>query len=284
MLEELDLGVVEQEELLGAADIVSELEVEQDEEAIGELQARIREQGVGLPGARASLFEDVRRILNRLRGRELVEDLGVHNVRVEWLSFHVPPGGTAGLKFERSAEHSSGVKLKFIGLGFGSGRSVSITAEHDFGDRNHCFNIGSTLAVRLRTYANDGGDEADLLQVDVENMVGFFLNSLAACPLCFTDPERGPRRAQSTGREWDLSNDAQGLTETQTFEFGEERELEVGLEIPVVTGLPAFNPAVAMSRSMTNRCIAKYQFPGKARFTAYQLVGKGQDFPFWGRY
>jgi hypothetical protein len=279
--QEPGLIILHDDVLTGPAAIVDELAQTEEEQIALELQNRLRKQGVALPGARG-LWDEFRRIVAKLRGRQLVSDLGVHEVRVDWMGFHVPPGGSASLKFETTASQEEGVQLKFMGLGFGSGRSISLASEQDFGDRERCFYLGVKLAVHLQTYAEDDGEDADSLQVDVVNVLGSYLRAPESCSLCFASPDHAPRRAQRTGREWDLTEDTRGLTETETFEFGEESELEVGLNIPIA-GLDKFTPAVALSRKVSSRCVASYEFSGQACFTAYQLVGARKDFPFWGK-
>jgi hypothetical protein len=47
-----------------------------------------------------------RLLVDRLRGRRVVEDLGEHAAAFAWLELHVPPGGSAklGLRNEQGSD------------------------------------------------------------------------------------------------------------------------------------------------------------------------------------
>jgi hypothetical protein len=172
------------------------------------------------------------------------------------------------------------VHLKFMGFGGGMRRDIKLSAERDFGARDRCFYLGVSLEVRLRTFAEGSSPEANVLQVDVERLLGNYLRSERVCPLCFAAQNQKPLRARPTGRGWDLAADEKGITETISYELGKAMELEVGLEIPLLHS--TLKPAVAMNRVVKSVCSASYKFPGRGRFTSYQMIGKPLDLPFWG--
>jgi hypothetical protein len=274
--ESLDLPVVADTPLEGAASIAAA--VETDDPA--EFQRRLAANDLRISSARGKLLDDAMRLLARLRGRREIADLGIHPARLDWLGFHVPPGGSGTLTLKESAEGKSSVQLKFMGFGGGSRRSITLSAERDFGAREQCFYLGVALDVRLRTFA-EGGGEADTLQVDIEQMTGSYLRAEPVCPLCFHSAARKPARAKRMGRGWDLTADDRGVTETIKYDLSEAFELEIGLEIPLLDA--PLKPAVEMSRTVKSTCSASYKFPGGARFDAYQLIGNRLDLPFWGK-
>lgn len=244
-----------------------------------EFQCRLEASGLRASTARG-LLDDIGQILARLRGRREVEDLGMRTVRLDWLGFHVPQGGTGTLTLKATVEGKSSIHLKFMGFGGGMRRDITLSAERDFGARDRCFYLGVALEVRLRTFAEGGSAEANILQVDVDRMLGSYLRPEPVCPLCFAAQHRKPLRARPTGRGWDLTADEQGITETIGYELSKALELEVGLEIPLLHS--TLKPAVAMSRVVKSVCSAAYKFPGGGRFAGYQMIGKLLDLPFWG--
>ncbi len=243
-------------------------------------RVRLEANGLRPSSARLASMGDVMQLLDRLRARKEVANFGSHEVKVDWLGFHVPQGGTGSLTLKATREGGSSVNLKFLGFGGGARRAVTLTAERDFGDREGCFYLGVTLELGLRAFAEGGASEANVLQVDIERLVGSYLRSEPACPLCFAD-RRKPLRARPTGRAWDLTADAKGLTETIGYDLEEALELEVGFDIPLASS--ALKPAVEISRSVKSACSASYKFPGGVRFTGYQMIGKVLDLEFWGK-
>jgi hypothetical protein len=278
-MDDQELCILDDDPLPGPAAVLDACAGTDDADAAFALQDYMREAGVAVSGARFGLG-DIRRLVRRIRDRSLVRDLGAYPTNVEWLGFHVPPGGSASLALSQETARAGSVKLKVMGLGFGSGRSIKLGSAQNFGVRDRCFTLGVKLQIRLRTYTEHSGRE-DLLQVDVEQVLGSFLATPAACTWCFKAPAPGavPRERE---REWDLTDDPTGLTETVTYELGESADVEIGLNLPGA-GLGSLTPSVAVNRSFTSSCVAMYTFPGKARFTSYRQIPRALDLPFWGR-
>lgn len=272
------MPILEETYLAGPAAILDEMGAEDDAAVAAVIEKRLSEHGLAEPGARSSA--SLQRLVDRLRGRRLREDLGVHRAEVEWLRFHVPPGGTAHLTLERKVARTGGVTLKFMGLGFGSGCSVALGAEQDFGDREDCFSLGALVDVHLRTYTESNGQDA--VQVDVEKVVGTSIASWVPCGLCFRAPDQGPAPRQQE-HEWDLADDAHGMIEKLTHETTDTSDVEIGLDIPGVD-LGTLIPGLSMSRSIMSSCAATYTFPGHACFRSYHQVPPSLDLPFWGRF
>ncbi len=272
------MPIINEARLVGPAAILDEMSGADDAAVAAAIEKRMNEYGIAVPGELASA--SLRRLVDRLRGRRLLEDFGVHQAQVEWLRFHVPPGGTARLTLERKAERTGGVTLKFMGLGFGSGRSVALGAEHDFGDRTDCFSLGALVDVHLRTYTESDGRIA--VQVDVEGVAGISLASRMPCGLCFQPPEAGPVPRKQE-HEWDLDDDPHGLTAKVTYETTDISDVEISPKIPEVE-LGGLIPGLSMNRSIMSSCVATYTFPGHACFRSYHEVPRRLDLPFWGRF
>jgi hypothetical protein len=272
------LVILEDAPLEGMASVVERLGDADDEAASLALEQHLDQQEVGKAGDRGIM----RNLVEQFRGMSQVADLGTHPTRLEWLAFHVPPGGTGQLQLEVAGTRHAAVQLKVMGLGGGSGRTFTFGAERDLGTRDQCFALGAWIDVRLRTFRGRDADASEELRVDVVAVTNSYIEPLRPCALCFTEASRRPPRARPTGSGWDLTSDDKGLTERLTVEFTRESEMEVILQIP---GLPLGElvPGVAINREVRSRCEALYTFPGGANFVGYELIGRRKDFPFWGR-
>ena len=224
----------------------------------------------------------MRNLLDQFRGMQLVADLGTHQTKLEWLAFHVPPGGTGQLQLEVAGTQHAAVQLKVMGLGGGSGRKFTFGAERDLGQRDQCFALGAGSTFGCgRSVAVTPTRRTTSASTSKRSSTPM---SSPCSPASSASPMRArrPPRAHPAGVGWDLSSDDKGVTERLTVEFSRETELEVTLEIP---GLPLAGlvPGVAMNREVRSKCEAVYTFPGRANFVGYELIGRRKDFPFWGR-
>jgi hypothetical protein len=90
MLETDPIPVVEERELPGPAATVADLP-DQDDEAVAEqLKRCTANQQAAVPGDRGA-WSYLLGLVRRLRARAPIRDLGYHEARLGWLSFHVPP-------------------------------------------------------------------------------------------------------------------------------------------------------------------------------------------------
>jgi hypothetical protein len=277
MSETEPIEVVDEHVLVGPAASLRDLPKAEDA-AVEELSRRLADQAVAVPGDRSALNYALG-LLRRLRQREMVRDLGEHEARIDWLDFHVPPGGKGRLVLGRTATGEGGIDLKLMGLGFGSGIEMKTAAERDFGEREQCFSMGSLLRIHLREFAEQGGRSS--VQVDVVKRIGNYIESHKLCPRCFAAAAAGPqpRRLDET---WDLSGDPEGLTEKRSYDLTHSSEVEVGLDLPVLA-TAKLNAGIAISRSVQSTCEATYVLRGGARFSAWQDLVPGLGLPFWGR-
>src|SRR2546428_13061243 len=96
--EELEgLKVLADEPIQGPAAFVEERQGRDEEELAEDLRVHVFDSGVAIPGARGPL-DAFRRIVQTIRGRTLIEDLGMHEFTIDWLTFHVPAGGKGHLQ------------------------------------------------------------------------------------------------------------------------------------------------------------------------------------------
>src|SRR6266566_753893 len=117
MDQDAGLVILEDAPLEGMASVVERLGDEDDEAASLALEQHLDQQEVGRAGDRGIM----RNLLDQFRGMTQVADLGTHPTKLEWLAFHVPPGGTGQLQLEVTGTQHAAVQLKVMGLGGGSG-------------------------------------------------------------------------------------------------------------------------------------------------------------------
>lgn len=280
LTEILDLPVVENTELDGMASLADSIDCEDEAEAGRQFQNVLEEHGLRASGARGVRIDQALRLFKWFRSRRLVEDLGCHEVDLDWLGFHVPQGGTGRLVLGHSNTEESLLKLTFLGFGGGSRLRYSVSAKRDFGLRSTCFYLGTRVSVRLRTFAENGAAEANVMQVDIGEPVNDYLRPAPDCPLCFRSAGCKPAKAKPSGQSWDLRADGQGISETLTYELSKTWQFEASLKIPVLK--TDLKPAIEMTRSIASSCSVAYEFPGGRRFTGYELIGSRLNLPFWG--
>lgn len=282
MEELLPLEIVEEMKLKGPAATFEELHNQTDQEIAKELSSQFERQGIAVPGARnySDMISYLRGLVSRLRGRKLIQDLGIHESRIKWLECHIPPGGEAHLKLEQGQKSEKGVNLKLMGLGFGSGLEFKLTTEYDFGKRSRCFHIGNIVDVQMKEYQEKGGQRT--IQVDVLRSIGTYLDDKFKCNKCFSSPEEGPL-LRKLDRVWDLSGSLNGLTETITYDLSKDIEIELGLHNPILnkSGISA---GIAVKRSIGSKCEATYIFSGNARYSAFSDIMSDLGLSYWGKY
>lgn len=273
--------VLSDEPLLGPAAFVQEHKTESEGALAQALREHALTQEVGLSAARSPI-DAFARIVRRIRGRTLVEDLGTHEVAVTWLSSHVPPGGSAHLKVAQLAKSQFGLKLGVVGIGLGSGRNLTLGIDQDFGQRDKCMLIQYKFRVAVSAYRYDKEDDEPQTQIDVVQPLGEKTTTFDKCPYCFLEEGDCPDMAEPIeGDTYDLTNDAKGKTENLTIVIESDKEAEVGLKLPV--GGIEITPSLAVKRNATLSCTLESQFLGGYVYTPHRLVTDWDDLPFWGR-
>lgn len=269
------------EPLPGAAAFVEERGDEAEQPLAEALRDHALETAVGLSAGRSPIDTFVR-IVRRIRGRNLVEELGEHDVYVTWLTSHVPPGGQSQLRLSHQARSGFGVKLGVVGLGLGSGRSVTLGTDQDFGKRNKCMQIQHKFRVAVRAYRYDEADESPEVQTDVVKTLGSKITTFDDCPFCFSVAADCPDMAEPIEENtYDLTDDATGKSEKNTIVIEDDTELELGLKLPL--GGLEITPSLAVKRNVKLSCSLELHLPGGHCYTPHRIVTEWDDLPFWGR-
>ncbi len=269
--------LVEDEPIPGIAQICEE-HADADPAALAAvLQERTSTIDVGLPGARSS--ERFASIIEKIRGRTLLDDFGVHPFTVEWFAFHVPPGGKGRLKIKHTKVGDLSVGLKVVGLGFGAGRKLTLAVEDDYGERSSCLRLRRTFAGHFRAYQYRSG--RPYIQVDVTQVLKDEQSSQSDCDLCCIGEARTEKGAAAAGITIDLTADPHGRTLSDVLTIEESKELDISLPLK----FPNFDiaPGVAIKRDVSLVCSYGYTLPGGYSFTPYQETGGWTSFPFWLR-
>jgi hypothetical protein len=271
------LEVLADDPVEGAADFINKRENVKMEELSETLRSHVLQNDIAVPGARGPL-ETFRRIAEKIRGRTLVKDLGVHEFTINWLTFHVPPGGKGALQITNSAESQFGFRLAMVGLGFGSGRRITLSVNQNFGERNTCLLLSQRAQAKVLAYASSNSQEPDELQVDILKVLSLYTIALSECPDC-----QGPDDTlmiEQSGPAIDLTQDPVGQRHEEKFSLTDDSELELGLPLPIPLQL---TPSVALSRSVRLSVEVRYEFPGGYCFTPFRKLTGWEDFQFWRR-
>lgn len=275
------IRILSDEPLLGPAAFVEQHAGDADQPLAEALRDHALATSVGVPAARGPI-DAFLRIVQRLRGRTLVEDLGEHDIYVTWLTSHVPPGGNCQLHLSQQAGSGFGVKLGVMGLGLGSGRSLTLATEEKFGKRDKCMQIQQKLRVAVRTYRQGEANQPAEVQTDVVKTLGQKVTTLDDCPLCFSAAADCPDLAEPIEEKvHDLTDDVTGKSEKTTVVIENDAERELGLKLPL--GGLEITPSLAVKRSVKLSCSLELDFPGGYRYTPYHLITEWEDLPFWGR-
>ena len=273
--------VLSDQPLLGAGAFVEQHKSESERALAEALREHALEHGVGLPAARGPIdaFES---IVRRIRGRTLMKDLGEHEVAITWLTAHAPPGGNTHLRVAQLAKSGFGVQLSVLGIGLGSGRSVTLGVDRDFGKRDKCMRIQHKFRVAIRAYRYDEDDDAPKVQTDVVKQLGEKISSYDDCPYCFLEAEHCPDMAEAIEENTcDLTDDPTGKSEKTSITIENEKEIELGLKLPL--GGLEITPSLAVKRNWKLICSLESHFPGGYCYTPHRIVGEWNDLPFWGR-
>lgn len=272
-----NLEVLDDVPLLGIAQLC-ESRPDDDPRALATvLMEHAERTGVALPTARGS--SRYLSIIDRIRGRLLLEDFGVRLFSVDWFAFHVPPGAAGRLKITHKRTDHSDVSLKVLGLGFGGGRITSLSLQDDYGERCECLLLRRTFEARFRVFEEISGYR--YIQVDVERVARDEQIAQTRCERCAVGALPPRDVAPVPGVVIDLTNDPRGRTLSDTLEIVDDRELELSLPLK----FPGFDltPGVAMKRQLELECSFGYTLPGGHCYTPFHDPEGWDDFPFWLR-
>jgi hypothetical protein len=271
------IEVLEDEAIPGIAQLVESRPDDDPQALVTELLDRALTVDVGIPSSRST--NRYLSIIDRIRGRQLVEDLGKRQFDVDWFAFHVPPGAKGRLKLTHKKEGTLGVKLKVLGLGFGGGRSLSLALQDDYGERTKCLLLQRTFEANFRVFEDISGRQ--YFQVDVERVVKDKQYGAGECQRCSIGalPEFDFTPVAEVAI--DVTHDPNGRTISDSYSIDENKELELSLPLNF-TGFDIL-PGIALRRNVKLECEYGYTLPGGYCYTPFRDDDGWRDFPFWLR-
>jgi hypothetical protein len=156
-VEDLPTRTILDEHLPGYGEVYQRLKNEAREP--GDMAQALEREGrggeIGLRAARG-IATPFKEILDFLRGRKFVRDLGVHPVEVVWLEFHVPRSCSGALKWKSSGSEETSFSLDVVGSGLGSGRRIAWSIESNIPARSICMKFIQKLDVQVQVYEVPG--------------------------------------------------------------------------------------------------------------------------------
>jgi hypothetical protein len=273
-----DAGNDPDERIAGPAEFVEEHGADDDAQVAGALAEHMEQAGIEPPARRGMIGDAYREIVQRIRGRHLIEDFGEHEFSVDWLGFHVPQGAKGQLKISTAGTVGYGVKLEVLGLGFGSGCRRTLTVNEDFRERTQCLSLGQRVRARVRSFADRGKTVASHVQVDVVAVLAEERRALDPCPACMAADELDELEP---GAAHDLRGDPVGQVYQESIKLEGDESVDIGLPISL-PGLK-LKPAVSMKRSIQLECAVKYDLPGGHCYTPYNRSDGWTGLPIWRR-
>jgi hypothetical protein len=221
-------------------------------------------------------------IADRLGRRVLVDDLGVHPVELDWLALHVPPGGTAAFELETTSRSASGVSLRILGLGYGSGREIELAFSRAFDGRPSCTRLTQVTDVRVRRYEIRGALGEIEMVTDVERLREQRVLPWPDCPHCGRRAsDLSPIYYEVAPSGIDLRLDDVGASESETREIHSETKSDIKLPISIPGLSTALEAGVSMGVSASLRCSVTWHFPGRSFYRPYWDAEQVDLLPFW---
>jgi hypothetical protein len=273
----MDAEILLDEPLTGVAERVDELAGLDDDE----LAARLAADGVHVPVERG-LPGSVQRLVARLRGRRLLDDLGEAPSSFELLALHVPPGGRGALDLGRSSSSDRQVSLSALGFGFGGGRKLTIAVNESIAERSSCMRVLQHVVLHVRRFSVPGDDGGGpLVTTDVVSYGMRELRAWADCPYCRIGGEPDPFDFDvDSAAALDLTGYDAEVKREETVSLEGRREADVGLDVPV-PGVGNVTAGFHLQQETSISCTVAYAFPPGNRFTPYRDRGAAPALPFW---
>jgi hypothetical protein len=274
--------VIADEPVPGVAERVA-AEADDDDETAGErLRASLAADGISLPAGRG-LPDLARRIIARLRGQQLVDDLGEVDGTFEMFGLHVPPAGRAALELSRSATSERQVSVTAMGLGFGGGRKLTLAIDEDIPERGGCMRVLQHVLVRVRRYATPGEPAAEpLVMTDVVAWGRREMAALPDCAYCGTPgDELNPFEFdEDTPNALDLRAFDTPVTRRTEVTLEGSRKADIGVDLALAAG-GKIGAGFHLEQQTTISCTASYTFPAGRWFLPYRRRGETATLPYW---
>jgi hypothetical protein len=266
----------------GVAARVAGLPADADDEAAGALlRDGLAADGLSLPAERG-LPDVARRIVARLRGRQLLDDLGRFEASFELYGLHVPPQGRAALALRRDAVTDRQISVTALGLGFGGGRKLTLAIDEDIPERGACMRVLQEVVLNVRRFASGGNGAEPLLTTDVIAWGPRQLTAPGECPYCRTLAD-GPDPLdyeQDIAAALDLRSFDGPVTRKTTYTLEGSSKSDVGLAVPV-PGAGTVRAGFALEQQVRLECTASYTFPPGRLFMPYRRRGAQATLPYW---
>jgi hypothetical protein len=279
-METFDAVVLADEPITGVAERLAALEAD-GEEAAALLRWGLERDGIALPverGVPASL----ERIVERVRGRRLIEDLGETPSSFELLALHVPPGGRAKLAVRRSAESNQRMSVNALGFGFGGGRKLTIALSEGIAERTSCMRVMQHVVLHVRRFVV--GEESASDEQVTTDLVRYGAREPRAwpdCPYCGPGKEPDPFDFDiDEANALDLRGFDAELTREQSYTLERERKADVGVTVTV----PGAGPIAAgfhLEQVTSIDCTVSYAFPPGKCFVPYRSREGTPALPYW---
>ncbi|MDD1671076.1 MAG: hypothetical protein LUQ67_07215 [Methanomicrobiales archaeon] len=276
------IKVVKEWPIDGLGTFYEQLEKEaSSEEAIERLRRHATDMRLPLPAGRGT-SEGFAWLLDILKRRRLIRDWGEYPAAVEWLSLHVPPGGAASFAIENRSQQKSGVTLKLLGAGIGSGRGIMLSVNQNFLERKHCARLIQHVTVRVRTFDIGRGPESPEIEPSVTAVRHLEVRTWDTCPVCGRSPDDlDPFTYVQAGPGLDLRQDDVGQKRSEIVQLSVNHRGEIELQVPIPGLGGSGNIGLFAERDIELTCSADYTFPPKVFFTPYRVAGVQVDLPFW---
>lgn len=273
MSDSTGLQIVADEPIAGLSDAVERTAGAAPHDRVHALAEAAAAQGVGAPAARG--LPDVwNAIVETVLGRRVLRRVDAIEVPVPWMRLHAPTGGTARLKVATTTGSSSGLSFKAVGSGWGSGRSLTLSVNRDFHERNCCMAVVLALRARVTVYEGDVAPRTDVLGV-----AGLSVEEFRTCPDCSGEHEQQGAMVVPAGEWIDLRRDTAGQTFETTIELSDTSDVDVSIPFTV----PGLDPQIGIEfrRRSHVSCTTTYVLPGGRRYRPSAAYGEPADLPFW---
>jgi hypothetical protein len=281
-VEDLHTKTILDEHLPGYGEVYERLknEARDPDDMAQALEREGRGGEIGLRAARG-IANPFKGILDFLRGRKYVRDLGVHPVEVAWLEFHVPRSCTGALKWKSSGSDEASFSLNVIGSGLGSGRRIAWSMESDIPARSNCMRFIQKLDVQVHLYEVPDGNRYETT-VDVVTAQGRQLVAWQDCPYCSCTIESIDGFEFQKGQMIDLRAYDSKYVETLTQDLTQTLNASLGITLPGVAVIPSgASLGISFKREAKLSCNLVYEFAKGHCYQPYWPIDHSSSLPYW---
>lgn len=227
------------------------------------------------------LIEIYRSIVNKLKRRVLIEDLGTKQSFFEWFSFHVPPSCKGSIEWSREKLVESEFGVKVFGSGLGGSASLKLTNAHAIDECDTCQSFIQHFDVHVRKYGYVNGDiiEKEEYMIEPVKWRHLEIKSEDNCPYCNSSHSEVDEFIYDLINEEgiDLRASNVGITREWNRELVYEQNANIGLKL--FKELAEIN--LNIKKSGTLKAKVKWDLkPGKF-FIPYVEIDNKFGLPYW---